>query len=664
MAEITFAKASERPRHTIVSARFSPTAELARWLFERYRIPYHEEFHPPVMHAIATRRWGPGVELAAVIQPEGVWHGALELLRGLDAKSRPGQRLFGESDPERAENRTMVETLVGLLDQQVPRLVCYHLLSRKEIFAAAAVDGAPAWERAFVRWLYPYRTRLVARSLDLAPARIAEAPVAIRAAFGLAEDELARRGTRFIGGDQPDTADIVLSALTAPVLLPPGYRGKLPSLEQLPAEYRALVDELRGRRGGRLVLDTYESARPEPQPPLPARRPSGVLSALLLGPTLQRWAAQLAARFGKVIRVRDLVVASRWRDVEEVLRRDLDFRIAPINGPRIDEVNGPFVLGIDRGERMAAERPQLYAAVSPIDLDAVRTLVATEAERLLDAAMAAGGKLDIVNGYARLVAARTAFFLFGVAGPTEAELLRVTRAVFQHTFLNIGGERPVAERALGAAEELRRWLAEEIARRQARATWVDDVPGRLLARRTTDSQALDDDGVRRNVAGLLVGAIDTTATAVGKVVAIAAANRALLARIERDVDDRGRMAGWCREALRQWTHNPVLLRRAAVATTLGGRAVPAGATVIAYTQAAMFDAGRFTAPGQLDPKRPAELYRHFGGGLHPCAGRAVNDVQVPELVQRVVRRGIAAVGRPDYEGPFLDALVVTLRGSM
>ena len=207
-----------------------------------------------------------------VVQPEGVWRGARDLLGGLDAKSRPGQRLFGESDPERAENRAIVETLIGLLGQQVIRLVCYHLLPRKEIFFPAAVDGAPAWERAFVQWLYPHWTRLVSGTLDLAPARVAEAPIAIRQAFGLAEDVLARRGTRFIGGDQPGIADIVFAALAAPVVLPPRYGGGLPSA-QLPPEFRAFVDELRGRRGGRLVLDTYETARPEPQPPCrPAAR--------------------------------------------------------------------------------------------------------------------------------------------------------------------------------------------------------------------------------------------------------------------------------------------------------------------------------------------------------------------------------------------------------
>ena len=96
---------------------------------------------------------------------------------------------------------------------------------------------------------------------------------------------------------------------------------------------------------------------------------------------------------------------------------------------------------------------------------------------------------------------------------------------------------------------------------------------------------------------------------------------------------------------------------------LGDATVPAGTTVVAFTQAAMFDPHVFPDPDRLDPSRPAGLYRHFGGGLHPCAGRVVNDVQVPELVRRVVRRGIASVGRPRFDGPFIDELVVSFRRS-
>jgi cytochrome P450 len=396
---------------------------------------------------------------------------------------------------------------------------------------------------------------------------------------------------------------------------------------------------------------------------MPARGSGRPLSSLLLGPGLQRFAAKAAAAYGHVLRIGRVVITSRWADVEEVLRRDLDFRLAAVNGPRIDEVNGPFVLGVDRGPRMTAERPQLYAAVSAIDLAAVRTLVAAEAERLLDAAEAAHSRLDVINGYARLVAARTARVLFGIAAPTEMDLMRVIRVMFQHTYLNISGDEDVKRRAVAASLEMRRWFEDEIARRHRGGLAIDDVMGRLLALRGRIPDALDDDGVRRNVAGLLVGAIDTTATAVGKIVAMACAEPTLLERIARDVDDPALMVGWCNEVLRLWTQSPILRRRAETDVALGDVDIPAGSTVIAYAQAAMFDPAHFPDPDHLDPGRPPQLYRHFGGGLHPCAGRAVNDVQIPELVRRVVKRGIVSADRPRYDGPFLDELVVAFRES-
>jgi cytochrome P450 len=254
--------------------------------------------------------------------------------------------------------------------------------------------------------------------------------------------------------------------------------------------------------------------------------------------------------------------------------------------------------------------------------------------------------------------------LFGIAGPTEMDLMRVIRAVFHHTFLNLGGDEKVRQHGIAAGAELGAWIQSEIVRRAANSIDINDVTGRLLALRGSRPDALDDEGVRRNVAGVLVGAIDTTATSVSKILAVACADRTILRRMEADLDDPQRMIGWCNEALRMWPHNPIVLRRAQTDVSLGDVAIPAGSTVVAFTQAAMFDRSRFPDPGRLDPSRPAKLYLHFGGGLHPCAGRAVNDVQIPELVRRVVRRGIVSADRPRYDGPFIDELVVSLGRSV
>jgi cytochrome P450 len=656
---VSVPEAAEQPRHAVVSARVNPVAELTRWLFEHYRISYHEEPHVPFLRVIATRREIGGV---AVVGPEGAWMGARDILEGLDAKSRPGQRLYGEDEPERAANRSLVERLLDVLSGRIARYVYAQMLPHKAILYPIVADGAPLWERAFVYCLYPLWTRLAARRLDLSPGLVAAAPGQIREIFDFMEAELAKRGTRFVGGGNPGIVDIVFAALAAPVVFPPRYGAKLPALEALPGEFKSFVEQLRTRRAGQLVFDTYEMARPQPQAIMPARGSGRPLSSLILEAWPQRIAAKAAAAWGHVVVIFGFAIASRWNDVEDILRRDLDFQIAPINGVRIDEVNGPFVLGLDRGSQMITERTQLYAAVSAIDLVAVRALVAREAERLLDDAMAAGGQIDIVNGYARLVAARAARQIFGLAGPTEMDLMRVIRAVFQHTFLNLTGDEEVRQRALAASAELRQWFMDEIARRHSQGLKIDDVIGRLLALRGANPDALDDDGVRRNVAGLLVGAIDTTATAVAKIIRMASADDAVLARVERAIDDPPRMIGWCNELLRMWTHNPVLLRRAAVDVLVGGKNIPAGTTVVAYTQAAMFDRDHFSSPYRLDPTRATALYRHFGGGLHPCSGRAVNDVQIPELVRQVVKRGILRVERPRYDGPFIDELIVSLGG--
>jgi cytochrome P450/glutathione S-transferase len=656
---VNFAEVAEQPRHAIVSARVNPAAELTRWLFEHYRISYHEEPHVPFLRVIATRREKGGV---AVVGPEGAWMGAREILEGLDAKSRPGQRLFGEEDAERNSNRALVDRL-DLLLRAVRRYVYAQLLPLKSVLYPVVVDGAPLWERAFVYCAYPLWRRLAERGIELTRDLVTAAPGQIHEACDVVEAELARRGTQFIGGDHPGVVDIVFAALAAPVILPPGYGAKLPALDALPDELKSFVARMRARRAGQLVLDTYEAARPQPQARMSARGSGRPLSSLILEAWPQRIAAKAAAAWGHVVVIFGFAIASRWNDVEDILRRDLDFQIAPINGGRIDEVNGPFVLGLDRGAQMLTERPQLYAAVSAIDLPGVRALVAGEAERLLDDAIAAQGQVDIVNGYARLVAARAARQIFGLAGPTEMDLMRVIRAVFQHTFLNLTGDEEVRQRALAASGELRQWFMDEIARRHSQGLEIDDVIGRLLTLRGTNPDALDDDGVRRNVAGLLVGAIDTTATAVAKIIRMASADDAVLARVERAIDDPQRMIGWCNELLRLWTHNPVLLRRAAVDGSVGGKKIPAGTTVVAYTQAAMFDSDRFSNPYRLDPTRSPALYRHFGGGLHPCSGRMVNDVQIPELVRQVLKRGIQRVERPRYDGPFIDELIVSFGGS-
>lgn len=385
----------------------------------------------------------------------------------------------------------------------------------------------------------------------------------------------------------------------------------------------------------------------------------GLLARLLSGPTvpafLARVGAALARRKNKPFKLGKRIIAARHAHVRELLVRDLEFNIAPINAAKILEVNGgPFILGMDRSAVLEHERRALYEALSAVDMGALWRGIETGIAARLDS-LPAAGMVDAVGGYARPIAAATAQRLFGITGPNERMFVEVVRSIFAHTFLNLGNDKVVRDRAVKAGAYMQLWFADEIANRRAEGNLGEDLMGRLL-----EQGLLDDDGVRRTLGGMLVGSIDTTASSVAKIVWLAAKDDRLGRGIAQDLDDIERVHGWCNEALRRWPHNPIVLRQAGGDTELGGREVKAGASVIAWTQAAMQDASAFPDPGLLRPDRDGATYLHLGGGVHPCAGRPVNRFQIPLLVAGLVRRGPLKVGRMGWAGRFPHRLPVTL----
>lgn len=368
-----------------------------------------------------------------------------------------------------------------------------------------------------------------------------------------------------------------------------------------------------------------------------------------------RIGARLARWYGKPFRFLRWVIAARHAQAVELLGRDLDFGIAPVNAVKIDEVNaGPFILGMDRSPALERERRGLYEALAAVDLGRLKAETEADIETVL-AGISAGGEFDAVADYARPIAARTARRLFGLHAPSERMLMEVARSVFNHTFINPLNKAAIRDRGIRAGKIMKSWIDEEIARRDP-ADPGGDMIGRLLAQGILDKGA-----VQRTIGGTFVGSIDTTTTVVAKLVKLASRNPDIEFGMRRDSDDLHRLYGWCLDAMRLWPHNPAVLRGALVDTTLAGTAVKRGDSAVAWTQAAMQDSSLVENPRRVRPDRDRSIYLHFGGGLHPCAGRAVNSFQIPLLVGALMRRGLSRVGGISWAGPFPNRLPVTLR---
>lgn len=382
----------------------------------------------------------------------------------------------------------------------------------------------------------------------------------------------------------------------------------------------------------------------------------GLAGALVSGQHVPALAARLGARIasyeGKPLKFGATLIAARHVDAMAVLARDLDFLIAPVNAARIEAVNGPFVLGMDRGPVLERERRALYSALAAVHQRALETAARADAE----AALAGRATIDAIADYARMIAGKTAARLFGLKPDDEPLFLDVARAIFAHTFLNLNDDAKIEARALRAAAAMKDWFTAEIAARRVSGELGTDMMGTLM-----HQAMLDDDGLRRTLGGMLVGSIDTTAGAVARILSVIARDPRLRAQFAQ-ASATAEIYALCLEALRRWPHNPIVLRRARTAGELNGTPYKAGDTVVVWTQAAMLDTAAFPEPDRMRTDRNPASYLHFGGALHSCAGRAVNAWQIPLLVKALVDRRFAISGKMQWAGPFPDRLPVKLDG--
>jgi len=674
---------SYRPH--MLSTPVSSYCEMARWLLDRLRIPYHEDTHAPVFHARAARKHGGSGSLMPVLDTaEAALTNARQILNYYEARCPPEMRLFPVEAEAHASTRRLFDSFFDEFGVAVRAWAYAHMLPHKR---AANIrmwtSGAPMLERLLVSLTYPSLIDNLKKNLELKPDSVPSQRGLIDATFHDVEARLAD-GRRYLTGERFTAADLAFAALAAPVVLPPEYGGALPAMDELPPAMRSGVEELRTRPAGQFVLRVYAEDRPRPAiDPIatgahqPGDKFKDKLLNLFVSPRVLRPLFTVLRRAAPVLVFGKRAVLTRHADVLEALSRDTDFTIAEINEKPINAVNGPFILGMDRTPQYEREEAALRKAVRRDDLERIRAFVAHSAAELV-AAAAPQGRIDVVNGLARVVAVRLVGSYFGIPAPDEPTMMRWMRDVFHDIFANLTADAGVHADALASGAELRGHMNAVIARRKAQLAQPaqpDDVLGRLLALQTDGAHAwLDDDSVRRNVNGLIVGAVDTTSKFVTLAIdELLRRPRELAgARAAARAGDMDAVRRYAYEAVRFNPHHPAQARHCGRVTeiaagTTRARRLKAGTTLYVATLSAMFDAEKFPAPAEFRADRDAAEYLHFGYGLHRCFGVAINGVQIPELVGALVRlpnlrRAAGSRGKIVNDGPFPERLILEFDG--
>ncbi len=697
------------PRHRqatpkLISNTVSNADEISRWVLDRSGIQYRDERHAPGLHVLACNlalRTFRGIANNPVyMSTDALTHGKDGVFRHLEQLCEPRFRLLPDDDERRRDAVELYHYFWDHLWRPVGRFVYSHLLPHRRETLGIVTQNVPGWEKNIFRLLYPVMARIIADGLELAKYSQEGLLSEIRAVCDRVEARLDS-GQLYLTGDTLTIADLFFAVTIAPLVLPPQFRGAIArSVLELPESLRPYVGEFSRRPAGVFALRVFRDhrdhcsdaggidgggpGRPERPGTTPLPREPGTLARMsqiaraFIQPPIARLVQSAAQKWLPAVRVGGAVFINRHRPVIDILSRDEEFTIAEINGDKMENLLVPFFLGMDRSEQHDRELELMRSMFRPGDLDRIRQQIRTQTQSRL-AAQREIGRVDVPATITRPVVTQLIADFFGVPGPTRAEMQRWLHHCFRDLFLNNSNNQAVHQIALASAQSLKEHLdilitAGKRALRRGESL-PDTMFNRLLQAQVQGSRPwLDDDTVRRNISGVIIGALATTSAAV--VLALDELLRrpqALAKAREAAVrDDMDMVHGHVYEALRFNQHNPVLLRHVPAGATVDlgepegppkPYQIPAQSTVYVGVGPAMFDPRAFAQPGEFNAARTND-YLLFGHGYHRCYGRYINAVTIPEFVAAIlrldnVRRAPALLGRRGlYDGPFPSAFVV------
>ena len=426
-------------------------------------------------------------------------------------------------------------------------------------------------------------------------------------------------------------------------------------------------------------------------------------------PLVQRWIrderlaffAQLRAE-RPVLETPECTLVAMFTDVRDMLEMPKIFTV-DLYKPKM-AVTGPddgYLMAHDDDALHYREKSLMQGLLNRDDLPRVRRMVGATAARLL---AEAGGDMELVNSYCRMVPVHLVQDYFGLDGIDREDLIRWSYWNQYDAFnnqpfdmLTDAEHADIVARHDQASKELVAYIAVLMLRKLIRVRLTAPIhmvvdPIRALVHRlfglapyrrhdvmvtrmlrSTFAREADFPLTRVgvNAGGLLIGAIETTSQAVAQVVEYFIAHPDILkqAKTEARQPDTGRFDAMVWEALRFVPIRPDIFRKTASDYTIAKGTgheteIRAGTIVRLLTHSAMFDPYAFENPEIFNPDRNFYHNFNFGFGQHECMGKYVGMEMIPEMVRQVVLLdGLRSDERisyrnplyPDRDGPFPES---------
>lgn len=256
----------------LITFRFSHYCEKVRWALDRLAVPYREIACLPLLHI-----------------PIVLAHTHLRFRGRADAISSPfstpilidhaGRSVHDSSRiidwicreitdigpwlSRGPEDHELERHFSRKLGDDTRRIAYDYLLPDAEgLCRLAERNASPLQARLFKRML-PLFQKSVARGLHVHPAAVAASRERVMRELDAVEARL-RDGRPYLTGERFGIADLTFASLLSPLLLVQpreGFGGQLPSIDEVPEDFRVLVHEVRARTAGRFALRLFGADR-------------------------------------------------------------------------------------------------------------------------------------------------------------------------------------------------------------------------------------------------------------------------------------------------------------------------------------------------------------------------------------------------------------------
>ncbi len=271
-------------------------------------------------------------------------------------------------------------------------------------------------------------------------------------------------------------------------------------------------------------------------------------------------------------------------------------------------------------------RKLVASAFTARHAEALRPLVASIVNRLIDAMLDRPQPVDLVAGFSLPLPAQVICEMLGVPAADIGQFHAWSDTV-------IGDWQRDSDEIMAALVELYGYFGRLIEIKRAQP--ADDLISALIAARD-DTDRLSEQELTVMCCTLLIGGHETTANQINLSLLLLFDHPGQVARLRADP---GLIPGAVEEVLRYTRLGGLAPARVTSEdVAIGGVTIPAGEQVIPLFATANRDPSVFADPDRFDVTRDAASHLSFGAGVHHCLGAQLARVELQEAFRGLIGR--------------------------